>query len=336
MPHELIASYFTNRTQYVEYGNCRSSRLQQNIGVIQGSKCGPLFYDIYTGDLNKLCTENESQMYADDTCLCYVGDDISLLTKQVNERLKVIFDWCTFNKLSLNASKCKYMLFTNKTIETDPVILLNQLPIERVTEYKYLGVYMDDKLKYERHIDYLCGKISKLCGMSLRLKGHLDLKAARNVYYSCVYSSLMYCIGVFGGVLQCTQRGNRLKSLQDRVVKNLFSAFIGPNLDIYKTMKILKISDCHKLAIGIYMYKVVRLNECPTLQSNLDLSYPSHHYGTRNRNNLILPFPRVESLRINFKYQCSSIWNLIPDYIKQSISLSRFKKALIQYYISEY
>ena len=64
------------------------------------------------------------------------------------------------------------------------------------------------------------------------------------------------------------------------------------------------------------MYKVLKQNLCPTLQSNLELEYPIHQYNTRGRDNLVLPLPRVAALKINFKYQYNDIWNQIPDNIK--------------------
>ena len=258
------------------------------------------------------------------------------LTALVNERLKLVFEWCSFNKLSLNASKCKYMLFTNKKIDSDPIILLDSLPIERVNEFKYLGVHLDDKLKFNKHVDHLCGILSRYCGMTFKLRGHLDLKSAKNTYYSCIYSAIKYCICTYGGLLQSTQRGNRLKSQQNRIVKNLFGNFVPQNTDIYKRLRILKIEDVHKLYIGIYMYKIMRLGECPTLRSNLDLRYPEHTYDTRSRNNLVLPFPRVDSLRISYKYQCNQIWNQIPDHIKGKNSLASFKRALTNKFLDMY
>ena len=195
---DLIKSYFTRRNQFVEYGNYKSSIMRQDIGAIQGSKCGPLYYDIYTGDIRKICSENEYQMFADDTSLCYTGQNLEALTALVNESLKLVFEWCSFNKLSLNASKCKYMLFTNKKVDSDPFILLDSLPIERVNKFKYLGVHLDDKLKFNKYVDHLCSILSRYCGMTFKLRGHLDLQSAKNTYYSCIHSAIKYCICTYG------------------------------------------------------------------------------------------------------------------------------------------
>ena len=84
------------------------NRFFTSLGVIQGSKTGPLLYDIYSNDINHLCGDRENILFADDTCLTYVGDDLSSLAEHVNERLALIADWCRSNKLSINPTKSEY------------------------------------------------------------------------------------------------------------------------------------------------------------------------------------------------------------------------------------
>ena len=192
------------------------------------------------------------------------------------------------------------------------------------------------ELKYGKHVEYVCTRLSRLCGMSYRLKQHLDLQSAKNIYYSCVYSTIKYCIGVYGGILQCNQTGNRLRSLQKRIVRNLFGVFERNEVDLFKKYAILKIEDIHKLMLAIYMFRIVVLNECPTLMDCLELTCPDHTHSTRNREKFILPFPRVENLRTNFKYQCPNIWNNIPESIKHARNVQSFKKAFISHLLNTY
>jgi len=59
-------------------------------------------------------------------------------------------DWLTANKLSLNISKTKYMLITNKHVSPESfVINVNSNLIERTLTYKHLGVIVDEKLTWK-------------------------------------------------------------------------------------------------------------------------------------------------------------------------------------------
>lgn len=325
---DLLKSYFSNRNQYVVYGNSKSECSQQQLGVIQGSKTGPLFFDIYSNDFNFLCTNDENILYADDTCLVYVGDCLETLVQHVNLKLSVILEWCNSNKLALNPTKSEFMLITNRKIQVQPQIFIGNNLIKCVDNFKYLGVNIDNKLKFFNQIIQVKGKLSKMCGVSFRLSGYFNKKAAMNMYYSCVYSSVSYCISVWGGVLLCTHRGDNLIRLHARTVKNLFNKFSPVGTCPFKANKILKLPDIFKLRVSIYMYKVMILNEHPTLRRDLYISYSEHRYNTREAGFLITPFPRVEVIRMNFKYQFVQIWNQIPMTLKELPTLRMFKRSL--------
>ena len=119
-PLEFLKSYFSNRNQYVSYKGFDSIKASQNIGVIQGSKNGPLFYDIYSNDLCNIIDENNYLFFADDTCLTFCHENFDTLVVLINKKLSDISDWCKFNKLHVNPTKSEYMIVTNRKIPYSP------------------------------------------------------------------------------------------------------------------------------------------------------------------------------------------------------------------------
>ena len=109
---KFIKNYFYNRKQYVLFNSCKSDVMVQDLGAVQGSKCGPLFFDIYSNEFSTLCSDDSHVLYADDTSLIYVSDDLTSLTHHVNDRLSEIVRWCNFNKISLNPVQSEYMIFS--------------------------------------------------------------------------------------------------------------------------------------------------------------------------------------------------------------------------------
>ena len=120
----FIKAYFANRSQYVCFDTVKSSIRRQELGVIQSSKTDPLFFDICSIEFSRMCSINESILYADDTVLVYVGKNLEELTNHVNSRLRDILHWCSCNKLSLNPLKSKFMVGTNKQVETRPQLFI--------------------------------------------------------------------------------------------------------------------------------------------------------------------------------------------------------------------
>jgi len=333
---EFIKSYFSSRSQYVQLGDVKSLLLKQDLGTIQGSKNGPIFFDIYSNDVNYLLSDNACVLYADDTSLIYVGSDLTELVKYVNTKLGELLDWCNYNKLVLNPVKSEFMLLTNKKIEAAPVVHLGGNPITMVKTVKYLGMYLDSKLKYDNQIANVKTKLARYAGVTYRLKNYFNFHSAKNLYYSCIYSILSYCIVVWGGVFTCTQKGIALQRLQNKIVKNLFSVHFHNSGCMYKQVRLLKLVDIYRFYISMYMYKIVRDNKYQTLKTNLNLQLPSHFHNTRQKNDLILPFPRVENIRLSFKYQFVGIWNDLPTRLKDISTLSVFKKNLFEYLLSKY
>ena len=198
---------------------------------------------------------------------------------------------------------------------------------KEVSSFNYLEVYIDTRLKYNAQIAYIKRKLSQICGVSFRLSKFLNYEAGRNMYSSCIFSVIFYCIGVWGGVSLWTSRCNGLKIIHKRIVKNLFSKIVPNNLWIFRQWEIFELNHTYKMNVASYMFNIFKQGKYYTLRSSLYMSYPSHNYHTRNSNVMLLPYPRVEAIRRIFD---------IPVSIKCHRSYPMFKNTLTDFYLSQY
>ena len=111
-PLNWFKRYLTNRKQYVSCNNSTSLPRDITYGVSQGSILGPHLFILYTNDLPLCINKSKSILFADDTNVYMSGKLINDLYKNMNKELEVLADWFHANKLSLNVSKTKYMLFS--------------------------------------------------------------------------------------------------------------------------------------------------------------------------------------------------------------------------------
>ena len=84
--------------------------------VPQGSILGPVLFNVYIDDIVKKVKNVNVTLFADDCCILYSDNNLNALMNVVNDDLGCTYEWTVANKLSLNLSKCHYMLFTRKKV----------------------------------------------------------------------------------------------------------------------------------------------------------------------------------------------------------------------------
>ena len=107
---QVLNSYLQGRKQYVKNGNVESIILDVLIGVPQGSILGPLLFIIYFNDIVK-CSKLSAVLFADDAVFVTQSKSIKLLQRFINHEINLVHEWLVANKLTINLSKTKYIIF---------------------------------------------------------------------------------------------------------------------------------------------------------------------------------------------------------------------------------
>ena len=197
--NQWFFSYLANRQHSAVYNGYESEHKMINCGVPQGSLLGPLLFLLYIDDFTNVSSFFMPIPFADDTNLFCTGTDLKEIIWLVNEEISKIYAWVDANKLSFNVDKTNIMLFTpiffSHCIDD---IVINQITIQEVKETKFLGVIIDNKLKWSAHIMYISKKIVKGIGILLKSRKVFDNDTVVSLYHTFVYPYLHYCIHVWG------------------------------------------------------------------------------------------------------------------------------------------
>ena len=198
-PWNWFKSYPGNRKQYVCYSDTLSAIMPITHGVPQRSILGPLLFILYINDLANVSENLFSILFADDTTVLIEGTNINTMIAALNCELAKLTEWLNANKLSINVSNSHYMVFHRSRRKINiGNILLDTTILSQVTYTKFLGVILDDKLKWTHHISYIKNTISKGMGIILKARKVLKKKVLLQLYHSFVTPYLIYCLEIWG------------------------------------------------------------------------------------------------------------------------------------------
>ena len=106
--------------------------------------------------------QSSVKLFADDTSLFSTVYDPNMSADQLNKDLKKISDWAYKWKMIFNpdfSKQAQEVIFSRKTNKINhPATTFNTFPVARTPYQKHLGLYLDEKLNFNHHINV---KISK-------------------------------------------------------------------------------------------------------------------------------------------------------------------------------
>ena len=284
-----LSALLTDRKQTVQFKTEQSEERTAKCGMPQGSILGPLLFILYVNDLPKVCSKSKVIFYADDTAILCKGKNIAKIQNMLNSEMSLCSDWLTQNKLHLNVSKNKSMLFgTSQKLSStkDPdnfEIKVCDDVVEQVQVFKYLGVYMDINFNWHTHVEIFSKKISSEIGILRRVKPFLTIDLSKTMFNSIVLPHFTYCDIIWASSDETNI--TRLQKLQNTCARVILNenrrSHVQPMLDSLSWMPIIDLIKYHTL---VAVYKCTH-GLVPSYLHNTFMQISRiHSYSTRQAN----------------------------------------------------
>jgi Reverse transcriptase (RNA-dependent DNA polymerase) len=326
-----FTSYLSNRSQCVDINGSFSDFKDILMSVLQGSSLGPILFLCFINDIF-YCTNLSMFLFADDTNALAQHANLNELVSFCNRELQKLATWFRANKLVINISKTKFMIFRTKNRNynandvnicinfNDPnaverpelIIKLNRVandcdPANQT--YKILGVLFDEYLNFNHHASYVQSKISKSLFLLNRSKNFLSKKALKMLYFATVHSHLTYC----PIILSVTSRSNikKLAIMQKKAIRIISDVHYHEHTaPLFYECRIFPLDLIIEYSKLIFMH-AIKFNFCPKSFNSVftRVNVEDLAYELRYPNDYELPRARIEFFKRIPLYSLPALWN---------------------------
>ena len=321
---KLVYSYLTDRWQRTKINNSFSSWTELLLGVPQGSVLGPILFNIYINDLFWINELTSVCNFADDTTLYACNQDLESVLQRLEHDSLLAIEWFESNFMKLNADKCHLLISGFR--HQSHWCKIGDAKIWESSKQKLLGVTIDNRFKFDSHLEKICKETSKKISALGRISNLLPLNKRKLLFNTFIKSQFAYCPLVW----MFHDRGlqKRINSLHKRALRIVYDDDQSNFEELLKkdggfTMHEINVQT---LAIEVYKYKK---GISPDFMK--DIFSDRTYVGPALRSQTDILIPRTNSVHNgddSLRHLGPLIWNVIPKDIKNLPTLKRFKTEI--------
>ena len=163
--------------------------------------------------------------------------------------------------------------------------------------YIFLGVDIDEKLKWDIHINMVKKRISKFFFAINKAKHVMDRHHLQTLCYSLVYPYVLYGITVWGSTYHAYL--SKLVMMQKKIIRIITGAKYDAHAEpLFKTAKLLKLDDIYRLQIRKYMFCYIHNTLPKSLNKLFSLSNETHTHVTRYHTTFKLTVNKTRTITV--------------------------------------
>ena len=288
----------------------------------------------------KNCSKFKVINFADDTLLYFRYNKFENVNTILNNELEKINKWMSQNHLKLNISKTKFMIFASRLKTSPPIkitLKIGTQEIEQVSHYKYLGLIIDDKLNWKKHITFLATKLSRSLGMLFKIRHFIVKKTILLLIQGIFITHIRYGILCYGRADKTILKP--IDILYNRAIRciNFYRKGNGQTTKLYYNDKLLKLNEIFELELAKFMHKYNN-NSLPKSFNNYFVPSDNiHSHNTRNKKSkLFIPRANKKLGQKSISFLGRKCWNKIPNTIKDIKYSNTFTKQLKNHLLETY
>ena len=314
----VFYSYLKRRKQNVSINNTHSIFQILLSGVPQGPILGPLLFNIFVNDLYLWITKTDLLNFSDDNTISAAGKTIEDLIYTLETESQKAIEWFKLNEMIVNPDKFQAIIVKkNAKIKDSYPLKINDQIINSENSVKLLGIEIDNKLSFDKHISTLSKKASNQLNAIGRIQKYMGFKEKEVLINSFVYSNFNYCPLVWHF---CSSKS--MNKIQERALRILHNDLVSDCTGLLKKSG--------KATMTIKRLRCLALEIFKTL-NNVNPNYMKEIFP-KSTNLTHRPLDTKISQSNTTKFGINSlmilgphIWNSLPKDIKEETNYEEFK-----------
>ena len=248
----FLYSYLKRRKKGVKINDTKSLYQILLSGVPQGSILGPVLFNLFINDLFLFIKEADLANFADDNTLYVSKKNLAEVLEVLERECETAANWFKENNMIVNPDKFQTMIITSNKEQNNTPVKINGVDITPESSVKLLGIEIDKKLNFKKHISTLCNKASNQLNAICRLQPYMGQKEKETIINTFVYSNFNY-----GSLIWhfCNKKSqNKIEKIQERCLKVLLNDYTSNYEELLENSKSvpMKIKRLRTIIIEIF------------------------------------------------------------------------------------
>ena len=321
----FIYNYLNFRFQRTKIGSNFSEWSQIIEGVPQESIMGPLLFNIHLNDIFLFILKSSICNFADDNTLYSCNKIKEIINENLKTDMKVILHWFKVNSLKANPEKFDFMIMGKRSTSNE-TLNINSININESSSVKLLGITLDNSLKFSNHIDNICRTSNFKLHALRRIRNEISQEKAIELGSAFIHSNFNYASIIW--MFCCKTDYKKIKNIHYKSLKIIYQTNATYD-DILEKYNKPSIHQVHLRLLATEIFKSI---------NNLSPSFMKYFfneniisYNLRQGQQLIIP--QTKTLKYGIQgllYRCAFLWNNLPNHIKESDTVDKFKSKLFE------
>jgi len=271
---------------------------------------------------------SELHNFADDNTISCSSDTFKDLINNLEIESNKATEWFKVNNMIVNPEKFQSIIIDRKGQTNNPTkLVIDGKEIYSENSVTLLGIEIDSKLNFNKHISKLCNKCAGILNALCRIKRFLGFNERKILVNSFIYGNFNYCPLVWHF---CTKESSfKIENIQKRALRFLLNDYDSDYFALLEKSK--------KCTMEIRRIRVLALETFKSL-NNLNPSFMKELFDRRytfTRGKYNLDIPRRNTVKFgdnSIKSLGPHIWNSLPEKIKAEESYEKFKEFIDTWY----